>query len=472
MTRTMKPSAIADVESDGEVNNILFEAAEILKERLGDAGFADGASVALYAGSSLNRKQHLALGCSKIRARTVYRDNLDQHSNIENLFGTQASQTICLTCAENRTDEHRMLLGLALGKVTGHGRTFTDAHQAGSHGPNFARMRQELTRAKATFDMVLAAAETTEGELLVLHDGAEGSGVESVSVAPVSPLAWPLKHAADLITALECALLRAAGRKQLTIDNSLAERLAAASAAVQAGPYQIAPDRKGREVSALLSRKPRGEQDMPFASFVQDRFADWVAHCQENPGRPGSWRPDGAMTYDVGDLPWNLEVLADIDRWHIPPDPDLGPWEQMRANWQHLAVQQLSVLYLDWENHRSWVLEGGEEPALLLVRDLRQDPLVGLGALDRFDLLATALDRFPAEASGTPRMWVARVPLLVARALDGYSVNGGEIQAASLEGADSGKVEEIVSSVDALRETFDGNRWLSEAAKAAIACMA
>lgn len=472
------------VDSDAEVRAGLFDAAERLRERLELVGFHANTIVDLYAGSTANRKQHLWSGCIKLRAHSMYRVQFGRNEDLSSFFGSHERQIICSDCIEQHPGRFRALLSLGLEAVARSASRFILAHGA-SDGPNFARMRQELLSAKETLSSVAAKAAAL-GESLDVSVAepsgeaatscGESAGAEVEELTPVSALAWPIRLAEDLVRLLDAANDRAVSTNRSALAPELVQLLATASAAMPgaAGPFQLVPNRRLRDVPALYTRLPRHASDQPLAHFVQERFSEWVAHCREQDvDTPTPWRPNGAVPKDVASQPWSFEFdsIPELNKWHIEPDPSLGPWGQMMANWRHLALQQLSLLYQDWEEHRRWVLDSGQKPSLLLVRDPRPEPLTGLGALDRFDLLQSVLSRFPAEKAGQEYMWTVQVPRLAARALDGYHSSSGQVQAASLDGVDVSKLDEVLSTTESLRSNFKRDDWLSPAAQAAMACL-
>lgn len=470
-------SAVLAAGSSGEAASIVDAALDVLTgslhTRLGET------EVFLYAGSSTNRKQHLYLHCERLRARSVVRHSVDRYSGAGSFFAADASRRICPTCTESSPGVYVSFLLIGMYTVADRSRDLLSAFNS---GPNHARMRQNALRARHAFAAIerdvrlFAAAQggyLVDASLLATLRGSSEFVEDAVS-AEVSPLAWPLHHAAVAVAAAEALYERSSASVSFELEEAVLARLAAVSAAAPSlsSPFRVLPSRKGADVSGLIARKLWDGMEPLFAGFVQDRFDDWVKHRCEDPSGTKPFREDNEpFDHDVDLEPWNLDLAHSFNEWHVEPDLSLGPWGLLVANVRALGKKQLAVLYREWEEHYRWVVEGGDLPSLLIVRDVRSEPLFGLGAIDRYDMLDTVLSRFPAEASEVEGLWFARVPTAYARALDGFSTDSGRIEAAALYDADESRLTELLTMADALIPTFEGRGKLAAAVQAASACV-
>jgi hypothetical protein len=456
-TSTMQEEAAAEAPSLTLQLEKLEEAHTAAYQSLLLAGFYSSSSQAeTHAGDRTNRTHHLDKHCARSRSSQPQTFVWDKHKvDIVSFSPTtrnnSARRQICATCQANHPQRYVALLAALVHRVSVVGRRFQRLFRGDGADVALTDMLEVLRE----IDDLVAGIRQLFG------DAADREGLTALD----DPFAQAEKLA---VVCRELFDVRAATTVALDVEDEA--MLAAASAATIASSYTLVPNRKGRDVAALVSYRSGSEANL--VRGVQELFLRWVEHCRQSPGQdPESWRPDGVLDTDV-DLSWaTVEALAAVHTWHVTPDVAEDPWLTVTTNWRHAARTEVDLLYRDWCDHYRWVRSAPADHTSLLVLDRRPEPMAGLGTLDRYDLLQRVLGKFAPRPSEHPQLWVATVPTVAARALDGYSAASGQVQAASLEGFDTGRLDEALTIVWSFEETFSGPRWFTSAAHAALSCL-
>lgn len=403
-----------------------------------------------YAGSSAAVRHHLDPACPRIRARSrtsfewrtpgvarprAYLDEVD-------VFRISGSRKVCPDCAAARPAAASLLALTLLHRALIEAAEFTQDLEAHVQGfPRLASMRSHADAAHR------------------LSGGADRIG--AAGLAGVQAAMSDLLDAADAALATEEDLLEASAADRLPDD--VLRSLAAAAAAGADGPYRLNPNPQGRTLEALSDASPGTERRMPyFASGVFDR---WYSE-QSASDKVVRWGAADAEREVAREDPSPYQVCA-VSRWVVEPDVTLGPWELTLSNWRALAVEEFTLLFGDWADRYEHVMSAPDEACWLLLHDSRAEKLVGLARTDRYGALEAVVTRYPARPLSSG-MFALRVPVAVARALDGLAVEAG-VQAASLEGVPSRKVEAVAETALRLADDADTRAWLAPSVALAVA---
>ena len=411
-----------------------------------------------YAGSRSSVTHHLDRYCPKLRASRLYEFSWDKHERSLLAFSPVSRRKvsrrkICATCQADHPARLESMLAILLHRLVIDAMRFQRLMRGEEGAPYFTDMLESLRDIEDTASGVAALV---------------GRAPDRAALAALEQV---LRQAEQMVEVFASVFAQQAAAEPV-FDVEDEALLASASAAMPVQSYSLLPNRKQRDVGALVSYRSDGE--VRLMRGVQELFSSWVSHCRTRPeDEPEAWRPGGVAATDI-DPDWvTIEALRTIADWHVEPRAaHSGPWETMVENWRCVAAEQMNVLHRDWCDHYRWVRSAPQGTVTLMVLDDRAEPMTAMASLDRYDLLSKVVGKAAPRSTAHPQLWVVTVPTFVARALDGYSAAGGAVQVASLESfAAEDRLEEVLSLTLSFRDTFSGPQWFSAAASAALSCL-
>jgi hypothetical protein len=429
------------------------------REALLRAGFfSEQATLETYSGGRSNVTHHLVRYCVKNRSSRSYTFKWDKYNADIQAFSPvsrriRSRRRVCPTCVTSHPAQYLTLLVTLLHRTRSSGLRFQRQFRGDDNSVDFAELLETLR------DIEDLAGGVTR--LAAAADADTATVIEA-----------PLREVKAMVAACrEAFSQQATSARSAVLDGDVAALLAAASAGAVSSAYALNPNRKGRTVDALVSHRSTSEVSL-MRGIATMLFGAWVTFCRSNPDSdPGLWRPDGIVDGDI-DTDWvTLEALSSIRTWETDPSTSADPWASVLANWKAVARSQANVLLEDWCAHYRWVRAAPKDTTTVVILDRRPEPMSSLGTLDRYDLLQRTLASFAPAPTEHPQLWVAAVPTLAARALDGYSAAGGAVQVASLEGFDTGRLDEALGIMLGFEDTFSGPTWFTSAAHATLSCL-
>lgn len=333
------------------------------------------------------------------------------------------------------------------------------------------------------FQKVRTAAyclDETHGSGRSAHDAA--AGVLEASRLLEGFKSQPIPYLPDVCDAVEAAI--AAAENALRVSVEMYRRsppklpegelldLLAASCARPVSAFRSDPNPAGRTLHAL--REPpgmllAGEEGMlpdPRTIFaVSQLFDRWYKEVSVS-GTNVRWGRERAEAFAASDMKQLSAASAvnALDVWAIAPDAALSPRELVEANWRAAAGREAEQLFEDWYERLEGLLACPPGDCLVLMHAPQDIRLIDLEDLDRYGCAKRVLRTYPLDPASTSGMYLAAVPVVVARAMDGYSSAGDpdeRIEIASLEGVLEDSVSAVVETAAALAGSSRAAGWLA-----------